>query len=189
MEEKEEVTLYGFESRDVDRRRSDRDGCHDIVQLWQRSHEILGLALQGHKQVEIARMLDITPATVSNTLNSTLGKTKLSEMRLKRDGEFVEIDEDVKILTQKALKVYHEIFDDEGEGRKLKKETADTIFLDVAGHRAPTKIQSASVHAVATIEEIEGFKRRGIEAAKASGKLIDLHPEGEGEDDTETRAE
>ena len=168
----QEISLYGFEVREVDNRRTGREHTYDIKQLWQRSHEILGLALQGLKQTEIAAILNISPVTVSNTLNSTLGKEKLSGMREERDEHFVKVSEEIKALTLKALNTYHQLFDGPNIDVKMKKETADTITLDIAGLRAPTKIDSRSMHMHATVEEINEFKRRGIEAARESGMLV-----------------
>lgn len=173
-----QMSLYGFEMRDVDNRRTDRAETHDIKQLWQRSHEILGLALQGMKQVDIARILNISPVTVSNTLNSTLGKQKLSEMRGERDEHYVKVSEEIKALTMKALNTYHQLFDNPGVDVKMKKETADTITLDIAGMRAPTKVDTRTLHAHATLEEINEFKRRGLEAARESGMLVTVEDEG-----------
>ena len=173
-----EMSLYGFETREVDNRRSDREHTYDIKQLWQRSHEILGLALQGMKQVEIAKILNISPVTVSNTLNSTLGKEKLSVLRGERDEHYIQVSEEIKKLTIKALNTYHQLFDNPTIDAKMKKETADTITLDIAGMRAPTKIDSRTLHAHATLEEIEEFKRRGLEAARESGMLAIVEGEG-----------
>jgi len=171
-------TLYGYEYRSQDRRRvydRSKRKVYDIKQLWQRSHEIINLALTGMSNTDIAKVLDISPMSVSNTLNSEMGMKKLSSLREQRDGEAVKISEEIAKLTTKALQVYHDIFDAPTDqvGWKLRKETADTVALDIAGHRAPTKIDSRSVHFSATAEEIEEFKRRGIEAAKAAGMLVD----------------
>jgi len=58
---------------------------------------------------------------------------------------------------------------------KLRKETADTLTMDLGGHRSPTKIEAKSLNITATPEEIEEFKKRGIAAAKAAGMIIDLN--------------
>ena len=170
--------LYGFEFRDVDRRRVDQGErrTYDIKQLWQRHHEIVNLAARGFKQVEIAEILNIDPQTVSNTLNSQLGQEKLSEIRLERDEEAKKISEKVRILTNKALKVYHEIFDDEsGECTlKDKAKVADTVLLELSGLRVPTRIQSHSIHTELTADELEEFKKRGIQSMKESGLVIDV---------------
>jgi len=168
-----QTSLYGFEFREVDDRRTERTQTYDIKQLWQRSHEIVGLALGGMKQVEIAKILNISPVTVSNTLNSTLGKKKLAKMRGERDEEYIGINEKVKELTIRALDVYEELLQPANDP-KMKKETADTVVLEVAGMRAPTRIESKGLYTSATLKEIEDFKKRGIEAAREAGLLIDI---------------
>jgi predicted transcriptional regulator len=174
-------SLYGFTFRDTDNRRvpdADRK-TYDIKQLWQRSHEIVNLAARGFKQVEIAEILNITPQTVSNTLNSELGKVKLSELRLGRDDEVKKTVEKVRVLTSKALETYHKIFDDESGESSLrdKKNVADTVLLELSGLRAPTKIQSQHTSFTLSAAELEEFKQRGIAAARESGLIVDINPE------------
>ena len=173
--------LYGFEFRSLDKRRAEegeRKGPN-IKALWQRNHEIVNLAARGFKQSEIAEILNIHPVTVSNTLNSDLGEKKLSEIRLERDDEAKKISEKIRVLTDKALNVYHTIFDDDsGEANlKDKKAVADTVMLELSGLRAPTRIQSQTVNTTLTLEELEEFKKRGIQAARESGMIIDVEPE------------
>lgn len=174
-------TLYGFDSRLPDARRTyDRSQrkTYDIKALWQRQHEIINLALTGMKNVDIAKILGITKESVSQTLNSELGMKKLSSLREKRDEEAIKIVKEVNELTTKAISIYNDIFDAPTDQvtYKLKKETADTVLLDLAGHRAATKIDTRSMHFTASLEEIEGFKKRGIEAARAAGMIVDIEP-------------
>jgi predicted transcriptional regulator len=173
--------LYGFEFRDVDLRRSDlgERKTYEIKALWQRSHEIVNLAAQGFKQVDIARILNIDPQTVSNTLNSQLGEEKLAVIRKSRDEEAKVVSEKIRVLTDKAINVYHEIFDDESGNLSLmnKKEVADTVMLELSGLRVPTRIQSQSSHAFLTSTELDEFKRRGIEAARESGMIVEVPSE------------
>jgi len=56
-------------------------------------------------------------------------------------------------------------------------KVADTVLLELSGLRAPTRIQSHSVHTVLSAEELEEFKKRGIAAARESGLVIDVPPE------------
>ncbi|MBU2395666.1 MAG: hypothetical protein KKH70_20220, partial [Gammaproteobacteria bacterium] len=52
--------LYGFDFREVDLRRvaeGEEKKTYNIKQLWQRSHEIINLAAQGFKNVDIAEIL------------------------------------------------------------------------------------------------------------------------------------
>jgi len=172
--------LYGVKVREPDGRQTDNPNGRavDIKQLWSRQHEILNLDSLGYKGTEIAKMLGITPTTVSNALNSTLGTEEKSNIRKTRDEEFEELREEVMVLTKKSLIVYNEILDSETEAMTLKKATADTVALDLAGMRAPTRIDSRTVHTTATVEEIEGFKRRGIEAAKSMNQIVTVANEG-----------
>ena len=174
--------LYGFEFRDIDQRRvpeGEEKSTYNIKQLWQRSHEIINLAARGFKQVEIAKILGITPACVSLTLNSDLGQKKLSEIRGARDEEAKVTTESIRILTEKALATYHEIFDNEqGEATlKDRKDVADTILLELSGLRAPTRIQSSNVNLTLSAEEIEEFKKRGTKALKEMGEAVDITEE------------
>lgn len=167
-------SLYGFPIREPDKRRSDDRKVYDIKRLWSRNKEIIQLDSMGYKGSEIAKILSISPVTVSLTLNSTLGKEAQSAIRDERDDEYQAMRESVMELTWKALEKYEEILDNENAGLKLQKDVADTVTLELAGMRAPTKIQSMSAHAVLTADELDEFKKRGFEAAKNAGKLIEI---------------
>ena len=184
MEDSLATSLYGFKFREPDlrRERQSEDGSrqYDIKQLWQRSHEILNLALLGYKQTEIANILNITPQTVCNTLNSSLGKEVTAEKRETRDAEYDKLQEDVLVLTKKSLETYKKILENESENVKLQKETADTVVLELSGLRIPTRIDSRSMSVSLTSEEIAEFKKRGVKAARAAGKLIEVEGESRG---------
>jgi predicted transcriptional regulator len=175
-------SLYGFEFRDVDLRRTPEDmprKQYEIKALWQRSHEIINLTARGYKQCDIAEILNISEACVSMTINSELGQKKLADIRNVRDEDAKKTSEKIRILTAKAIEKYHEIFDNEDGRASLKdqKEVADTVLLELSGLRAPTKIQSSSINMTLTGEEIEAFKSRGLKAAKESGFApIDVTP-------------
>ena len=167
-------SLYGFEMKGRDKRRAEpgERKSHDINMLWQRNHEILRLALIGTKSTQIAQILDIHPQTVSNTINSDLGKKKLSVMRKERDESAIDVVKEVAKMFPKALTIYNRILDGE-DVTKMQKETADTVVMDIGGHRAPAKTQAHGAYMHLTPADIEEFKKRGIEAARSSGLIID----------------
>lgn len=167
-------SLYGFPVREPDKRCSKDRRVYDIKRLWSRNKEILQLDSLGYKGSDIAKILNISPVTVSLTLNSTLGKEAQAVIRDERDEEYQVMRDSITELTWKSLEKYEEILESENAGLKLQKEVADTVILDLAGMRAPTKIQSMSAHAVLTAEELAEFKERGINAARASGRLIEV---------------
>ena len=172
--------LYGFEFRDVDLRRAAEGErkTYDAKSMWQRYHEVANLIAQGWKQVDIAEILNIHPQTVSNIANSTLVKEKISEIRLEKDIEAKKTCEKIRVLTNKAIETYNEILDNEDGQATLadRMKVSDSILLELSGLRAPTKIQSSHISTVLTAEEIEGFKNRGLKAAKELGELIDITP-------------
>jgi predicted transcriptional regulator len=167
--------LYGFDYREQDRRRADPEErkTYEIKGLWQRHHEIINLAAQGWKQVDIAEILGIDPQTVSNTLNSQLGEAKLSIIRQERDEEAKKNVEKIRILKDKAIKVYHEVFDNIDNQATLKDRMhcADVVMLELSGCRVPTRIHSSSV--VLTADELLDFKQRGLAIARESGLIVD----------------
>ena len=176
---KNNKSLYGFEVIGKDNRRRSRTESkpYDVKMLWQKNHEILGLALSGMSQKDIAERLGIGKVSVSRTVNCELGQKKLAQMREERDGEYIDVSKKIAELAEKAIEVYEEIFDSETISYDLKKKTSDTVLMDLGGHRAPTVVESKSLNIEATMEEVEEFKKLGYQAAKEAGFLIDL-PEG-----------
>ena len=167
-------SLYGFEYRDKDQRRVPERSAPDIKELWQRNHEIVNLAAKGFKNTEIAEILSITPQTVSNTLNSELGMKKLSKIRYGRDEEAKKAAEKIRVLTNKAIDTYNKIFDNElGDfSNEQQRKTADNVMLELSGLKAPTRIDTRGVLTVATLEEIEEFKKRGMQAVNDSKMVV-----------------
>ena len=178
MENSSEVreSLYGFPIREPDKRRNPNGRVVDIKQLWSRQKEIIRLDSLGYKGSDIASMLNIDPATVSNCLNSTLGKEAKENIRALRDLEYEDLLDDVIELTKKSMKVYEEILDNNSKNipLDLRKETADTVALELAGMRAPTKIESQHVGTVLTADELLEIKARGKAVSLAMGKAIDI---------------
>jgi len=174
--------LYGYEYlvNDPDQRRKNNDNkLFNIKQLWQSNHEIINLAVRGFKQIDIADILNITPETVSNTINSDLGQLKIADLRKSRDDETRKVQEKIRVLTDKALRVYDEIFEDESGECNLndKKKVADTVLLELSGHRAATKIQSTSASYTLSKEDLQAFKDRALAAAQDAGIVIDVKAE------------
>jgi hypothetical protein len=178
--------LYGLEHKFDDQRRvpHEEKRTPEIKQLWSRHHRIVNLAAEGFKQNDIAEILNITPQVVSNTLNSVLGEEKLSKVLKDRDEETKLHLARVEELKVKALKVYHEVFDGQDEyGNvipatiKERLHAADVVTLEFAGMKSATKIQTSGV--VLTGSEILEFRKRGLDAAKSAGYIIDVECEEE----------
>ena len=166
-----DTAFYG-ENPDARRVPREQRTTHDIQNLWERQHEILNMALLGMKSNAIAKKLGISPVTVSLTLNSTLGKARLREMRFSRNGAYDEASKIIhEMLLPKALATYDEILDGvEVYPAGLRKQTADTVAKELAGLAAPQRIESLSVQV--TSSELEELKRRGRAAARSMGLVV-----------------
>lgn len=168
------VSLYG--AREPDARRKPGRKSYDVKRLWQHNHEIINLSVLGLKNSQIASLLGVTEMTVSNTLNSTLGKEKVSLMRGARDAETFDAAKKIQVLAQKALMLYEQILDSEGEDSAplgMKVNVSKHVVKDLSGLAVPTRIEGRFTHAHLTLEEIEELKRRGREAASQCGLLAE----------------
>ncbi len=106
----------------------------------------------------------------------------MSELRESRDEDYRNVQKRIEDLTIKALDIYDKVLDAEENDPEVnldkKIKVSDTVMLELSGHRAAQKVHS--VNTSATLEEIEEFKRRGREAAKEAGMLVELEEDKDG---------
>lgn len=156
-----------------DHRRAGVRKTYEVKNLWQLHHEIINLSLQGMKNTEIAEALGCTPATVSNTLNSTLAKEKMDTLRATRDMDAVFYQQNLAELSRKAIELYNEVLSTEETDSPAplhhKLNVANTVLLELAGLGAPKKVDIKTTHYSAS--EVDALKQRGLEAARAAGIL------------------
>jgi len=171
-------TLYGIQiKRDGRRATPGKRKTYNIQKLWQHSHEILNMALLGWKPKDIAHHLGITTQTVSNTLNSHLGKTKLAIMRQSRDADTLDAKARIDNMIPDALLVYESILKREGIGENcpitLMKGTADTVTMNLGGLEAPKRFEGRHLHAHLTREDIKHINKEGKQLAIEEGVLTE----------------
>jgi len=134
---------------------------------------MLRLAFLGWNHKDIADKLGVTPVTVNNTVNSTLGQRKLAMLDDARDADSIDVAEKVAELAPKAVEIYKEILEEEEASLSLKKKTADTILKDILGHQAPKKVEGRFAHAHLGEEDINRIKERSRAAAAVAGVMIE----------------
>ena len=148
---------------------------YDIKKLWQHNHEIVNLTALGLKQPQVAEILGVTEQTVSNTVNSTLGKEKLNLLRGTRDADTWDAAKKIQELAKTSLELYEKLLsgdytDSEGNVIEVsvgtKVAVAKHITNDLSGLKAPTKLEGRFAHAHLTSDEIEELKARGRKAAE-----------------------
>ena len=163
------MDLYGNEIRDGRRKGSTR--AFDPKELHQRNHEILNLHSCGMKNTQIAQALDVTPQTVSNTVNSSLGQEKLTIMRGAKDHKALAIMDRIEQMADKALNTLEYILDDDEQASlSLKQRVAMNVLGDLGGFYAPKKFDIRSTTAVLPPEFFTELRENGRKATKEAEK-------------------
>jgi predicted transcriptional regulator len=119
---------YQYRPPVIDQRRSAErtaeQGIEHIEQIWGLSQEIVRLYALGMKEVEIARELGCHPATVSNCVNSKIGRTRILELQGERDQETMRLSTRLKGLRDQAINALERTLDSEDEKVALKAAEA-----------------------------------------------------------------
>lgn len=153
----------------------------DPNKLWQRHHEILNLHMLGYKNEEIAAKLGITPTSVSQIVNSQLGRHKIDTLRLKRDEATYDVMVEVKKLAADAVKVYENILKDDEDTSvamlNLKKRTADTVLGIQGFSDKKVEVKGTVSHVFGSSKEIQEALERGLEFARKEGLICDAEYE------------
>lgn len=146
------------------------DRKYEIQNMWQHHHEIVRLTLLGHKPKEIAERLQITPQTVSNTLNSRIVRDKLDIMRAQRDAVTVDVATAIADLAPKAVAAIGAMIEKEGISDAVRLNAAKDV-LDRSGFKPREKHEH--VHAHMSAEEIEALKKRAVANGLEWGNVVD----------------
>ena len=136
---------------------------YDIQRLWGRSKEILRLVASGlYNNKEVADIVGCTPQTISNIINSELGKQTLEIIEGAADADTVDLMVKIRALAPIALAVQEEMMLDETTSNGLKNKVADKM-LDRAGYTPISKNLNLNMNAGLTGEDIEAIKKRARE--------------------------
>ena len=136
---------------------------YDIQRLWGQQKEILRLVASGlYNNKEVAEILGCTPQTISNIINSELGKQTLEIIEGAADADTVDLMVKIRALAPIALAVQEEMMLDEATSKGLKNKVADKM-LDRAGYTPISKNLNLNMNAGLTGEDIEAIKKRAAE--------------------------
>ena len=146
------------------------DRKYEISKMWDVHHEIVRLAACGAKEVDIAAILNVTPAMVSYTLNSAIVKRQLALVRAARDVDSIDIAKrihEIALVAVEKLALHVDSPDD-----KVSLAACRDI-LDRDGHGAVKRMQVDSRALVLTAEDIADIKKRAQDLAAENGMLIE----------------
>ena len=110
----------------------------------------------------MAELVGCTPQTISNIINSALGKQTLEIIQGAADADTVDLMVKIRALAPIAMAVQEEIMLDEATSKGLKNKVADKV-LDRAGYTPISKNLNLNLNAGLTGEDIEAIKKRAAE--------------------------
>ena len=162
-----------------DQRFNEEGRKYQIQQLWQRQHEILGLALLGAESKEISELLSVTPATVSNCLNSEIGRQQLEIMRGARDADTIDLSKEIRTHAPAALAVLVRVLNDPAPVDEKNQIKVAMDLLDRSGYSAPKYVYGQFAHAHLSAADIDEIKERAHRRrAMSTEGCINVGPTG-----------
>lgn len=123
------------------------DKISPITALHDQHHHMARLLVLGYSNVEIAKLLGITPQTVSNIKNSPIVLAATDELAGKADEEAVDIRKEIAEFAPKCVEALKEVIENE-DGRTSSKTRADAAIrmLGLAGYVAPKNVNVKAMH-------------------------------------------
>lgn len=101
------ATAYNYHLPTQDARRDPArtaaQGITEVEQIWGTQQEVCRLYALGLKEVDIARELGLSPVTVGNVVNSSIGRRRILQLQGGRDRETIEISDRLKQLRSAAV--------------------------------------------------------------------------------------
>lgn len=149
---------------------------YQVQHLWERHHKMLRLTLLGWLPRDIATEVGCTVNTVTNCVNSALGKRILSEMQAVVDERTVDVATKLQEMSIKAAAKLEELLEDEDTPRSLQARIA-MDNLDRTGHARQINVKGQFLHGVVTPDMLEQIKRDAYSQA-TEGSLTPENPQG-----------
>lgn len=159
--------------RNFDRRRTDTPRAYEPKTLNARHHEILRLSLLGFSNKEIADKLGCTPATVSNTLNSGLGREHSAILRAEADASALETAKRIREISPKAIELIERLITDDEAPANVRLRAAQDA-LDRAGFAPVKNVNVSSMNVTLSGSDLDALKETALQRARMNGIVVDV---------------
>lgn len=156
-----------------DRRRTASPRAYEPKTLNARHHEILRLSLLGYSNKEIAGRLDCTPATVSNVLNSGLGREHSALLRAEADYNALETAKRIREISPKAIELVERLITDDDTPAAVRLRAAQDV-LDRAGFAPVKNVNVKSTSVTLTGADLDALKETALQRARMNGLVVDV---------------
>jgi len=143
-----------------------------VAEMSARHHEIARLLVLGKKNVEVAKILGVSPMMVSNVRNSPQVIEQMSFLSAKKDAAVVEISEQIAEALPKCVKFLADSIEDENVSDHLRSRNA--FGLLASGGYGPSKnVNIKGVHAILSADDIRDIRNQAAEIGIASGIVLE----------------
>lgn len=150
-----------FERSSNDRRRTALERQWQPKQLSERHHNILRLHLLGYSNTDIADKMGCTTVTVSQTINSNIGREHTQMMRSELDKATFDSAKRIKLMAPKAIDVIEEALTNSDIPFSVRLKAAQDA-LDRAGFGAVKKMDVQSTTVSLTPSDLNNLKQNAL---------------------------
>jgi len=136
---------------------------YNLKRLWGKQREVIRLVSSGLYNVnEVASIVGLSPRTVSNIINSPLGKSHMEILQGAKDSTAIDVANQIDALTPIALAIQTDIMLNDETDPKLRASIADKL-LDRGGHVPVNKNLNVNVNRGLTDDDLAAIKKRAKE--------------------------
>lgn len=155
------------------RRNEDGSRQYEVQEIQALHREILRLKLLGLTNIEIGAQLDITPQTVSNTVNSSICREHLNGLQEARDADATDVVETIKQVLPDCLQVLQDIVKGTTPVKPMDRALVARDLLDRGGYGKVTNIRSVNSNMHLTVADLDEIQRRAEEKRAQREATVD----------------
>ena len=161
-EEKGSARYWNPERINRKRKREADRRVFTVSEMSEKYHEIARLLVLGLSRGDIAKRVGCSITLVSNVKNSPIVQEKLEFLRAGRDGEILDIMQQIKESLPQCVKYLRETIDNENIADSTKSKNAFGL-LGLGGYSPVKNINFRGAYAVLDKEDIEDIKERSTD--------------------------
>lgn len=148
--------------------------AYKVHTLREIHHEICRLAVTGMKPSVIASELGVGKAVVEYTLQSPLGRYKVTELRTQRDKEASSIAERITAVAGRAMDYLEKVVDGEEAAHVGLRVKVAGDFLDRAGHAKVSRNMNLNINTGLDEKELSALHEHAIRVGIDNGTIVPL---------------
>ena len=143
-----------------------------VREMNERHHEIARMVILGYKNIDIAKILDVTKEFVCAVRNAPPVKEQVAILAGARDAETVDVAKQIQLALPDCVKYLIDTVPDDDISDNLKSRNAFGL-LAIGGHSVTKNINVRGVHAVLTADDIKEIRENAANVAIEIGVMAE----------------